>query len=386
MDTERVTHGPDLVGVVPTLLGYTPVDSLVLVTATRTGAGVGHIGPSLRTDFTVADAERIDEAAVRGFTAPLAAVPEADTIFPVVYSEVLADFHLRWDDREPMPDAQLAAAVTLLTGLDAVMDELDARGLAVLPALWAGRGGCGPVGEPGSSSPGRVPSAAGASGRGGAGSTVAASFADCVRPPAPDAATAAAVDALRRERFADAELVDGLVAEALLLDARAHGRAEGEPPEVPLVVDPRAVLALERLCRDVRDRDIVQMLLAGDHPDFLPHRLRGFGPGAFLPYARRRVEDGDPAAHIVGLSAVPPRQDALAETVDWLRRCILLVEGSVRPEVLALAAWFEWARGRMSFAEHYAECALDDAPGHRLATMLRRAVAEGIPPRWLQRD
>ncbi len=385
MDTERVTHGPDLVGIVPRLLGYPPEDSLVLVTATRTGAGQGQIGPSLRVDLTVESARALDEPAVRRFTAPLLAVPGADTIFPVVYSDALADFHLGWDDHEPMPDDELAAAADLLTGLDLVTDVLREQGFIVYPALWAGHGGCGEIGMTESASLDAVQSAQASRRLSGAGPVVAESFAAAVRAPQPDAATSAAVEALRRESFADAELVDGLVAEALLLDARACARAAGEVPEVPLVVDPQAVVALERLCRSVADRDIVQMLLAGDHPDFLPERLRGFAPGAFLQYARRCVHGTDAAEAIVGLGPEPPRHEALAESVEWLRRCLPLVIDDVRPDVLALVAWFEWARGRMSFAEHYAACAVAEAPEHRLASMLGRAVDEGIPPRWLHR-
>ncbi|SMY12578.1 DUF4192 family protein [Brevibacterium jeotgali] len=385
MDTERVTHGPDLVGIVPHLLGYPPEDSLVLVTATRTADGTGQIGPSLRVDLTVEKARRLDAPAVRRFTAPLCAVPEADTIFPVLYSDVLADFHLRWDDREPMPDADLAAVELLLTALDTVTDVLGDMGFAVFPVLWSGSGDCGEVGMTETSSLDSVRPAAATRGLGAASTLVAESFASCVRVPEPDAATAAAVDALRRERFADAELVDGLVSEALLLDARAHARAAGEVPDVSLVVDPRAVLAVERLCRRVADRDIIQMLLAGDHPDFSAARLRNFSPGTFLPYARRCVDAGGAAEHIVGLAPDPPRHVALAESVGWLRHCLPLVIDDVRPDVLALIAWFEWARGRMSFAEHYVECALSDDPDHRLASMLRRAIDDGIPPRWLHR-
>ena len=385
MNAERVTHGPALVGIVPQLLGYPPEDSLVLVTATRTGDGTGQIGPSLRVDLTVEEAGRLDAPAVRRFTAPLRAVPEADTIFPVLYSDVLADFHLRWDDREPMPDAELAAVELLLTALDTVTDVLSDLGFVVFPALWSGSGGCGEVGTTESSSLDSARPAAAATGLGAASSLVAESFAGYVRIPEPDAATAAAVDALRRERFTDAELVDGLVSEALLLDARAHARAAGEMPDVSLVVDPRAVLAVERLCRRVADRDIIQMLLAGDHPDFPAERLRSFAPGAFLPYARRCVEGEGAAEHIVGLTFDPPRHDALSESVAWLRHCLPLVVDGVRPDVLALIAWFEWARGRMSLAEHYVECALYEHPDHRLASMLRRAIDDGIPPRWLHR-
>lgn len=385
MNTDRITHGPDLVSLVPHLLGYSPSDSLVLVTATTKREGVGLLGPSLRINFAVEDVEALDAASASRSTAPLRAVPDTDTVFPVVFSDVLADFHLDWDERDPSSPHDLLSVEVLVNGVLLVEDALHDRGFRVFPALWSGRGSCGKLLAPETTTR-DAPVSSSVGGLAAMRSPVADSFAASVGRRAPDPGTVAALAALRREQFHDDELVDGLVAEALLLESRSLLREQGEVPEAPVMADPRAVLALERLCERSVDRDIVQMLLAGNHPDFPPERLRAFGPGRFLDYARRCVAGGDAALHIVGLSRTPPRQEALAESIDWLRTCAGLVNDEAIADVHALIAWFEWARGRMSFADHYVACALSAQREHRLALLIRKAVDEGMPPRWIRPD
>ncbi|GAA4508086.1 DUF4192 family protein [Brevibacterium yomogidense] len=385
MNTDRITHGPDLVSLVPHLLGYTPADSLVLVSATTKREGVGLLGPSLRIDFAVGDMDALDEASASRSTAPLRAAPDADTVFPIVFSHVLADFHLDWDERDPASFDGLFGVEALVDGVLLVEAALHRRGFHVFPALWSGRGSCGMLLAPESTTREAPPSAA-VEGLALMSLPVADSFASSVGPREPDPGTAAALAALRREHFRTDELVDGLVAEALLLESRSSLREQGSAPVAPVIVDPMAVLALERLCERPGDRDIVQMLLAGNHPDFPPERLRAFGPGRFLDYARSCVEGGGAALHIVGLSHTPPRQEALAESIDWLRTCAALVNDDATADVHALIAWFEWARGRMSFADHYVTCALSEQTGHRLALLIRKAVDAGMPPRWIHPD
>lgn len=385
MNAQRITHGPDLVTIVPHLLGYSPADSLVLVTAMTTREGVGLLGPSIRINFRAGDMASLDDAAVIRSTAPLRAVTDADTVFPVVFSDVLADFHLDWDARDPVAGHDLFAVEALFDGIRLVEEHLHGYGFRVFPALWSGRGSCGMFYDPEATTPEPPPSPAVTS-LAQASAPVADSFASSVSPRVPEAGTVAALAALRREHFSDDELVDGLVAEALLLESRSCVREQGAPPGSPVIVDPLAVLALERLCERAEDRDIVQMLLAGDHPSFTPERIRAFGPGRFLGYARSCVAKRDAALHIVGLSHAPPRHEALAESIEWLRTCAALVSDDVQADVHALIAWFEWARGRMSFADHYATCALTEREGHRLARLIRRAVDEGMPPRWMHPD
>lgn len=385
MNAERITHGPDLVTIVPHLLGYTPADSLVLVTAVTKQEGVGMLGPSIRINFAVGDMDVLDEASVSRSTKPLRAVTDADTVFPVVFSDVLADFHLDWNERDPAAPHELVDVEALVNGIILVEDQLHRSGFRVLPALWSGRGSCGMLLAPEATThePSLSPAAESLALMG---APVADSFASSVDPRVPEAGTVAAIAALRRERFSEDELVDGLVAEVLLLESRSSMREQGAVPEAPVVVDSMAVLALELLCERAGDRDIVQMLLSGDHPCFTPERLRAFEPGRFLSYARNCAAGRDSALHIVGLSRTPPRQEALAESVDWLRTCAVLVSDHAKADVHALIAWFEWARGRMSFADHYAMCALTEREGHRLATLILKAVDEGMPPRWMQSD
>lgn len=381
MEAHRITHGPQLISTIPTTLGYVPQDSLVLATAemSATGRREAILGPCLRVDFRPEDVTWDGRRLVRTVAGQLVRVDGIDTIFPVVFSDALARFHLAWEEPRPSDGGELVHIADVTDLLAHLTDCLTGLGFRVFPTLWSGCGASGALRCPDATlrEPAPAPVALHAS--------VAESFDACVRDPEADPVVRASVDALRREDFDLSECADALLAEALLLDARTRTREEGPPPEAPVMPDPLAVLALERLCRRGRDRDIVQMLLAGDHPDFDPDVLRGLDAGEFLGYARACVGVGA-AAQIVGLSPRPPRHAALTEAVEWLRMCAVHVSADALAEVLALIAWFEWARGRMSFASHYADRAVAEQEDHRMASMIRRAVENGVPPRWLSAD
>lgn len=385
MEAHRITHGPELISTIPATLGYIPRDSLVLATAETSASATGTgwreaiLGPCLRLDFGAEDIAGFGPGLVKAVVGQLARVDDIDTIFPVIFSDALARFHLAWEEPRPSDGGELVHIADVTDVLARVTESLEGLGLRVFPALWSGCGASGAL---------RCPEATlrdAAIDTAAVQAVVAESFEACVRDPEADPVVRASVDALRREDFALSECADALLAEALLLDARTRTREEGPPPEAPVVPDPLAVLAVERLCRRGRDRDIIQMLLAGDHPDFDTDVLRGLDAGEFLGYARVCVGLGA-AAQIVGLSPRRPRHAALSEAVDWLRMCAVHVSADALVEVLALIAWFEWARGRMSFALHYADRAVAEQEDHRMASMILRAVEHGIPPRWLSAD
>lgn len=53
-----------------------------------------------------------------------------------------------------------------------------------------------------------------------------------------------------------------------------------------------------------------------------------------------------------------------------------------RPGALATCAWFSWALGRSTRAEHYAKLALELEPGHGLAEIIAKFVVAGHLPAW----
>ena len=59
MNAYTVTQPSDLIGLVPHILGYTPTDSLVLVTGTRHGDR-GEVGLTVRFDFVFSEAAHLD--------------------------------------------------------------------------------------------------------------------------------------------------------------------------------------------------------------------------------------------------------------------------------------------------------------------------------------
>ena len=255
MEAHRITHGPQLISTIPTTLGYVPQDSLVLATAemSATGRREAILGPCLRVDFRPEDVTWDGRRLVRTVAGQLVRVDGIDTIFPVVFSDALARFHLAWEEPRPSDGGELVHIADVTDLLAHLTDCLTGLGFRVFPTLWSGCGASGALRCPDATlrEPAPAPVALHAS--------VAESFDACVRDPEADPVVRASVDALRREDFDLSECADALLAEALLLDARTRTREEGPPPEAPVMPDPLAVLALERLCRRGRDRDIVQI-------------------------------------------------------------------------------------------------------------------------------
>ncbi|WP_035280695.1 DUF4192 family protein [Brevibacterium album] len=398
MDAYTLTHGPALIGLVPHLVGYRPEDSLVLVTAHSTGPGGGQVGASLRIDFGRAQAEGLDGPLLESLLAPLSHTEGADIVFPVLFSEALASHHTRLDEAEACgagpdstgpggPDDQDEDASTariLLDGLEAVCAALDDRGLTVLAPLWAGRSECGRIGEPGSTPVAAAETAPAVIGMIAEGSHAADSFEDLVRPPRPCAEHAAEVERMRAGgEVSDEAAADALLRAAQALEERVRRREGGERAPDPLPLpEPEAVLALDRFAARPADRDFVQMLLSGDHPAFTADGLADMPERSFLAYARRMVFAPGATQALVGFSPRPPRLQALAEAVDWLRACMPYASAEALPGVHAVLAWFEWSRMRMRFAEHYARTALRGPEDCRLARLVLRAVQAGVPPEW----
>src|SRR5699024_10600851 len=109
MEAHRITHGPQLISTIPTTLGYVPQDSLVLATAemSATGRMEAILGPCLRADFRPEDVTWDGRRLVRTVAGQLVRVDGIDTIFPVVFSDALARFHLAWEEPRPSDGGEL---------------------------------------------------------------------------------------------------------------------------------------------------------------------------------------------------------------------------------------------------------------------------------------
>ncbi len=102
--------------------------------------------------------------------------------------------------------------------------------------------------------------------------------------------------------------------------------------------------------------------------------------------AQRRWEEGAeyPADLAMTMWGDGPRPDPgrLARALDLTRRLAALAPPAARPGALATCAWLSWALGRSTHAERYALMAAELEPGHGLTQIVLAFVSVGHLPDW----
>lgn len=365
----------DIVGALPHLLGFRPRDSLVLVTASRTEEGTVLMGASSRWDFDTALAERWnDEHTAYVVDTVLTSSPDPlDAIVPVVFSEVYA-VALGLDGGEGDPGLR----DLIDAPVHALCEAFVRAGVHVAEPLWASAEFHGSVLDPDV-----VHTRATADESQAAvsmifeGSQVVEDFDAAVRFAPADLSLVDEAAALRGRGHAAEDLVWAVVTDVL----RLYDEVDFVPGRFR--PSPLGLLGVEHMCEELWSRDALQMILGFDHPAFHPEDLRVLSASEFLPLAREAAGSDESVRSMVGLSPLPPDFDLLGRSVDYLRSLVPLVRSGIRPAVLAVLAWMEWARMRNSFAEWYAAESLALDPDYRLALLVRDAVNAGVTPGWL---
>lgn len=352
----KASGGADLLALVPTLAGFHPRDSLVLLPfrGTRTSG-------LLRVDLPAADRAATDalSAAAATLVGHLCRLEGTDGVAIVVYDDTAAD----------------ASAHRPL--VDAVIGRADACGLRVIEAL-----GLGAEHWWSYSAPPGSPDAGGARAdldrlrHGGR-----------VASPSPSSSQSSGarlprVDAARRRAVATA---------LSALDAPDHARP-GRRPEAPL--DERLVEVFEEALANDR---------AADDPGTLAflawclHRpaLRDVaiaqwcdGPeaGADALARQRAWEGGEPypeegASRFLGFGPRPDL-DRLRRARELCRVTAASCPPELRPGALAAAAWLSWALGSLTHAASYLARIRRIDPDHGLAGIIGAMVDAGHLPEW----
>lgn len=105
--------------------------------------------------------------------------------------------------------------------------------------------------------------------------------------------------------------------------------------------------------------------------------------------AQRRWEDGEvyPAdlACVMWGEGSQPDAARLARALELSRHVAALVSRRRSAGPLAVCAWLSWALGRSTHAERYAQLAQEVEPGHVLSDIVRSFVAAGHLPDWVFR-
>ncbi|MER2133846.1 MAG: DUF4192 domain-containing protein [Arthrobacter sp.] len=89
-------------------------------------------------------------------------------------------------------------------------------------------------------------------------------------------------------------------------------------------------------------------------------------------------------AILIGRSRTAPDWDRLDRTYEAFTSLVQRAAGEPAAALLTLLGWIEWARGRSSRAEIFLSGALREAPGYRLAALLRELLRRGELPQWAQ--
>lgn len=380
MNAYTVTQPSDLIGVVPHLLGYTPQDSLVLVTGRNRPGRRGEIGLTVRFDFGFSQAAHLDPEDLALIVSTLEHAEDASCVFPLLFSdEVPTALGLAGE-----PESELLFDHFRLPAL-LICQALNEAGYEVADPLWAGLGHCGSLEDPAVTFDRSVSTEAEVAVRLIAdGSSHAADFAAAASHPAADPDLLAEIARARRRALPNPQLFDAALGDMLGLHRLAVD-LDRTIYDVADVLTPAGVLGIERMTEELWSRDCIEMVLGFDHPDFTPQRLGALQEGDFYHYAEPIARSVRAAELMIGLSPERPDFELTAYTVAYLGCLVPAVDDRHRAPVLAMLAWMEWARGRNSFADHYATQSLDLDPEYSLAHLISTAVTRGMPPRWMAR-
>lgn len=353
-----VADAAQFLSVIPRLLGYTPVRSLVLIPMTH-GRSVG----AMRVDLPPGDDPGTVEPVASTVVGMLCRLSRVDGFAAVMYSDaVVAD---------GLPHATFAGALGRCAA---------ASGLHLVDVLTVAGDGWGSHLDGGPPRP--------------LSDLVTTSVVPGDQSTGADLPESAPGD---RESVADA-----LASLRASLEVLCGARPEGEPVER---IDPAALAAacelsdLPRLYERALDwdahalapmrialvgwclarpalRDVALVQWSGDivrGEDALAAQHRWEDEGAEYPPELASVMWGE------GPQPEPAR---LERALDLCRHATASLPRAQRPGALAVCAWLSWALGRSTHAEKYAVMAHEIDPDHGLAAIVRSFATAGHLPDW----
>ncbi len=395
MDTPAKT-AEDLIGIVPHTLGYTPESSLVAILVVTDDDGVQSCGTTLRVDFDLETAAMTLAEGGEWLRDLVCRACEPSGVFLILYDEGYTpagsspERDRAYLDEDGTGDSVGDDYARMHRGLvraatDEMATALADGGITTLCAWWVSGGLFGRIddSEDMGTDIGLAQSSACATELVSTGSAPAAGPDALVVKPADAAEAAAFRSAGHGGELSLAAAFDRLgELYPQLLELR--GREEAIDRErLRSLVTPDAVRVLDRLLAAKWSRDVLEMILSFDHPDFLPKRMCRFGPGELARHARRCGTSRLAAEQMIGLSPRAPRTRDLLLSIDLLEAYVRWADPAVVPTAYGVIAWFHWTLGGSTMAEQYALAALELDADHAMAQLIISAVSQGYLPQWL---
>jgi hypothetical protein len=348
----------DFLIALPRVMGYTPVNSIVVQTFQNRQTAA-----SLRVDLPPEDSRANPRLVADAIIRLISRVPGVDAVLIAVYTDEA------WtaEDRPPRPQLVEAIVTRMASAGLGIVDALCCSGRVWASYLDAERGrfdenektridaeldGVGAPRDVEARAQGAPPIDEASSAQ---------------RDELSRASAAIMHDAGERER-----LWEWSAAHVLWTDA-----IESTPSDIP----PEAVAAMLWSIRDKGVRDCVLMLMAwGDDA--------GDRAAADTAMLRRgaAVPDGSILETFVGEGRRCPDGLRIEGAVRLLRHLISLAPLPWQLAPFTMLAWFEWARGQGSSAGDYLEQALAIGPGYELARLFEQLISTGRVPDWVGRQ
>lgn len=360
----RATDSAEFLGLVPSLAGFTPRQSIVLLPFQRSRAH-----GAMRIDLPHGDVD-LDEY-VDTAIGLVSQVRGTDAVAVVVYTD---------ESPQHTPDGLVLPSSIVVDELLGLSDDLGMRivdALCVTPEGWASYLHDEPVLHPIAEIPAPVPIPGLADVAGDQDAGSALPLVDLAEKERVGRALLEISDLLDHDHLDLGDRVrsnpQAIAAAAVLEDLPLFFEDLLDSPEN---LPPFATAALLWCFDRPRFRDVALMQWATD----LPTGERTMA--AQLAYAERGTAVPDELGEI--FLGRGPRPD-----IDRLRVALTIARGAAaraprasRPAPLTAAAWLSWALGRSSHAAHYLRLVSEIDPGYSLACLISSMINAALLPQW----
>ncbi|OFL64420.1 MULTISPECIES: DUF4192 family protein [unclassified Brevibacterium] len=350
----------DIVETAVDTLGYRPENSLVLLGIMDPGAGEGPGLGVLRIDYSTAVAMGFADGAAGDVLDLVRGLGDVKTVLPAVFC---SDLHDILGFAGPI-EAQ--SWKVHRDGIYAVCDQLADSGFDVGRPVWAAADLCGDFASPRNVHRCRREK------------TRPAGLAEAAALPTPDSEIVRAKELLGTPAAAFAALADSLA-------QAEHLHMGGASPNVCAgALSPQALNAADAMLANPRRRDLLMLLMAFQNPGLQPAEL----PEECDEHTERMLLEEfvrpEYMNECVGYSEALPDMSRLELGCELMKTIAAYAASGALPDALAVLAWLEWVRGRLSFSDYYASAALHLDPEHSLARLQAAAAEQAVLPGWLR--
>lgn len=359
MKTLKIRTPLDIVQLVNLMVGHVPQNSLVIM-AKCSSDGPSEFNGSLRVDFDRTVASHITESEAAKIAALLTRFPNTEFVVPVFCSDDIADAL-----GQGSGEYNDQAAEDLETAVERIMRAFLKAGYEAANPVWMGRNKCAWFNDPTSLC--KIEDV-----------TTGTQLPPLVALPS----VRPLVDAhLQYLRTRDIDNPFGALRDDLidLIDTKGTPDHFEGWKDVPLRAE--SVLAVEALDRTDLCVNVLMAGFSGQHPLLKSDTLRQFSADKWLETVVN-IAVNTPGENIAGFNSEKPDLSYLFNVLMYLKLIAVHVEQEHFGSVLSVIAWFEWAIGHNSYAEHYAQSALAMNAGSPLARVVNHFVSHAVLAPW----